>query len=140
MIPNYRRRDIGKDLFNFTLEKFGSLVSNGIGLLMEIQKESGLHPDESAIRKNRISFYTLLGSKVLVGVNYLLPPLHYGVEPEEMHLMIKPLTDIRQLSKASVIRFVRAIYSTIYEYPHDDLLHKITKEMQAKIMLRTLVE
>ncbi|MGC2570469.1 MAG: GNAT family N-acetyltransferase [Candidatus Nitrosopolaris sp.] len=140
VIPNYRGRDIGKDLFNFTLEKFGSLVSNGIGLLMEIQKESGLHPEESAIRKNRISFYTLLGSKVLVGVNYLLPPLHYGVEPEEMHLMIKPLTNIRQLSKASVIRFVRAIYSTIYEYPHDDLLHKITKEMPAKIMLRTLAE
>jgi hypothetical protein len=65
---------------------------------------------------------------------------HYGVEPEEMHLMIKPLTDIRQVSKASVIRLVRAIYSTIYQYPHDDLLHKISQEMPTKIMLRMLVE
>lgn len=138
VIPSYRGKDVGKDLFNFTLEKFGSLVFNGIGLLMEIQKEEGLLPGESAIRKNRISFYTLLGSKVLVGVNYLLPPLQCGVEVEEMYLMIRPLRDIRQLSKASVIRFVHAIYSTIYQYPSDNLLHKISQEMPAKIMLRTL--
>jgi hypothetical protein len=80
---------------------------------MEIQKEEGLLPEDSAIRKNRISFYTLLGSKVLVGVNYLLPPLQCDVGVEEMYLMIRPLRDIRQLSKASVIRFVHAIYSTI---------------------------
>ncbi len=139
VIPSYRGKDVGKDLFNFTLEKFGFLVFNGIGLLMEIQKEEGLLPEENAIRKNRISFYALLGSKVLVGVNYRLPPLRYGVGVEEMYLMIRPLRDIRQLSKASVIRFVRAIYSTIYQYPSDNLLHKISQEMPAKIiMLRTL--
>lgn len=138
VIPSYRGKDVGKDLFNFTLEKFGFLVFNGIVLLMEIQKEEGLLPEDSAIRKNRISFYTLLGSKVLVGVNYLLPPLECDAGVEEMYLMIRPLRDIRQLSKASVIRFVHAIYSTIYQYPSDNLLHKISQEMPAKIMLRTL--
>jgi Acetyltransferase (GNAT) family len=90
VIPSYRGKYVGKDLFNFTLEKFGFLVFNGIGLLMEIQKEEGLLPEDSAIRKNRISFYTLLGSKVLVGVNYLLPPLQCDVGVEEMYLMIRP--------------------------------------------------
>src|SRR4249919_1736558 len=30
IIPNYQRSGIGKELFQFTLEKFGSLVSNGV--------------------------------------------------------------------------------------------------------------
>lgn len=140
VIPSYRGKGVGKDLFNFTLGKFGFLVFNGIGLMMEIQKEKGMFPQESVIRKKRISFYTQLGSKMLVGVNYLLPPFLCGVEVEEMYLTIRPLRDIRQLSKASIIGFVRAIYSTIYQYPSDNLLHKISQEMPTKIMLRTLAE
>ena len=32
-------------------------------------------------------------------VNYLLPPIWYGIEPEEMYLMIKPLNEIHYLPK-----------------------------------------
>ncbi|MFZ0896982.1 MAG: GNAT family N-acetyltransferase [Candidatus Nitrosopolaris sp.] len=99
VIPNYRRRGIGEELFKFTLEKFGSLVSNGIGLLIEIQRENVLDPEESVVRKNRISFYTLLGAKVLKGVNYLLPPMRNGGEAEEMYLMIRPLGEVHLFQK-----------------------------------------
>jgi hypothetical protein len=37
--PNYQRRGIGKELFEFTFEEFRSKVSNGIGLLIEVQRK-----------------------------------------------------------------------------------------------------
>jgi GNAT superfamily N-acetyltransferase len=138
VIRNYRRRGIGEELFNFTLEEFDSLVFNGIGLLMEIQREHVLDPEESVIRKNRISFYTLLGAKILEGVNYLLPPMRNGVEAEEMYLMIRPLGEVHHLSKASVVRYIRAIYSTIYQYHSNNLLDRISEKLPAQIMLRTM--
>jgi hypothetical protein len=59
VIPSYRGKGVGNDLFNFTLRKFGFLVLNGIWLV----KEKGLLPEESAIRKNRISFLYAVGFK-----------------------------------------------------------------------------
>jgi GNAT superfamily N-acetyltransferase len=135
VIPNYRRRGIGEKLFKFTLQKFNALVSNGIGLLIEIQKETVLDPEESVIRKKRISFYTSLGAKVLEGVNYLLPPMRNGGEAEEMYLMIRPLWEVHHLSKASVVKYISAIYSTIYQYHYNYLLERITQKLPAKIVL-----
>jgi GNAT superfamily N-acetyltransferase len=140
VIPNYRRRGIGEELFKFTLEKCGSLVSNGIGLLIEIQRENVLDPEESVVRKDRISFYTLLGAKVLEGVNYLLPPMRNGGEAEEMYLMIRPLGEVHHLSKASVVRYIRAIYSTIYQYHSNNLLDRIAQKLPAKIMLYAMTD
>jgi hypothetical protein len=90
---------------------------------------------KSVVRKNRISFYTLLGAKVLEGVNYLLPPMRNGGETEEMYLTIRPLVEVHHLSKSSVVRYIRAIYSTIYQYHSNNLLDRISQMLPAKIML-----
>jgi GNAT superfamily N-acetyltransferase len=110
-----QRKGIGTQLFNYTLKKFKSYVHNGIGLLMEIQKENGRDRQESVARKKRICFYMRLGAKILGGVNYLLPPLQHGVEAEEMYLMLRPLVDISHLSRESVVRYIEAIYLRIYQ-------------------------
>lgn len=138
IIPNYRRRGIGEDLFKFTFEKFGSLVSNGIGLLMEIQRQNVLDSEESLVRKNRIRFYTRLGAKVLEGVNYLLPPVRNGIEAEEMYLMIRPLGEVHYLSRASVVKYIRAIYSTIYQYHTNTLLERTLQKLPTRITLCTM--
>ena len=138
VIPNYQRKGIGIELFNFTLEKLSLYVSNGIGLLMEIQKEDAPDPQEIVARKNRIKFYKIAGAKILDGVNYLLPPQN-GSIPEEMYLMIRPLVEIPFLSKESVVQFIDAIYSRIYQYQNNDLLDKISQNLSATIMLRDIV-
>jgi predicted N-acetyltransferase YhbS len=104
VIPTYQRQGIGKKLFDFTLEKLSSVISNGIGLMMEIQRENVQDLQEVFLRKNRIKFYMNLGAKILDGADYLLPPLQYGIEPEEMYLLLRPFSEIHYLSKQSVIR------------------------------------
>jgi GNAT superfamily N-acetyltransferase len=133
VIPNYRRRGIGEGLFKFTFEKFGSLVSNGIGLLMEIQRQNVLDSEESLVSKNRIRFYTRLGAKVL-GVNYLLPPVRNGIEAEEMYLMIRPLGEVHYLSRATVVKYIPAIYSTIYQYHTNTLLERTLQKLPTRTM------
>jgi len=135
--PNYQRRGIGKDLFTYTLQWCSSQIVNIIGLLMEIQKENVPDLHESLIRKNRISFYARLGAKVLDGVNYLLPSQDNG-EPEEMYLMIAPLTELHSLPKCSVIQYVSMIYSTIYQYKDNDLLNITFSHLPTTIMLRDI--
>jgi GNAT superfamily N-acetyltransferase len=135
--PNLQRRGIGKDLFRFTLQWCSSQIVNIIGLLMEIQKENVPDLRENRIRKNRISFYARLGAKVLDGVNYLLPSQDNS-EPEEMYLMIAPLTEIKYLPKSSVIQYVRSLYSTIYQYKDNDLLNITFNNLPKIIMLRDI--
>jgi GNAT superfamily N-acetyltransferase len=135
--PNLQRRGIGKNLFRFTLQWCSSQIVNIIGLLMEIQKENVPDQRERHIRKNRISFYARLGAKVLDGVNYLLPSQDNS-EPEEMYLMIAPLTEINCLPKSSVIQYVSSLYSTIYQYKDNDLLNITFNNMPSVIMLRDI--
>ena len=136
VIPNYQRKGIGNELFNFTLERFSSNISNGIGLLMEVQKENVPDLRESITRKNRIEFYLRVGAKILDGVDYLLPPLQHGFEAEEMYLMIRPLVKIPYLTKESAVQYINAIYSTVYQYEKDDMLEKISQKLPSRIMLR----
>jgi hypothetical protein len=136
VISNYQRKGIGNELFNFTLERFSSSISNGIGLLMEVQKENVPDLRESITRKNRIKFYLRVGAKILDGVNYLLPPLQHGFEAEEMYLMIRPLVEIPYLTKESAVQYINAIYSTVYQYEKDDMLEKISQKLPSRIMLR----
>lgn len=140
--PSFRRQGVGKEIFNFTFEKLCSIITNGIGLLIEIQKENNLLDlQEITIRKNRIGFYNKLGVKLLDKVNYLLPPIYPSnkEEVEEMYLLIKPIKEIYYLSKEQVIRYINIIYSTIYKYYDNDLLDKISSNIAEKIILRSLV-
>lgn len=79
-----------------------------------------------------------LGVKILNKVNYLIPPLQGGTHPEEMYLMISPLSpqETIYLSKKDVLDYIQAIYITIYEYKDDDLLYKISQEIPEIIELR----
>lgn len=136
--PSYRGQGVGQKIFNFTFKKLSSIIPNGIGLLIEIQKENILDQQEMTIRKNRIRFYRTLGVKLLDKVNYLLPPIHQASKDEEMYLMIKPIEKKYYLLKDQVIQYIHNIYSTIYKYTGNDLLDTISFNMPEKIILRSL--
>ena len=124
VIREFQGKGIGSKLFNFTFEIFSSRISDGIGLLMEIQKDNILNIKENGIRKDRIKFYKNLGCKFLHGINYLLPS-QIGGQPEEMYLMIKPIKNIKSLSKFDIFKIVNAIYSKIDDYKTDILIDKV---------------
>jgi len=136
--PSFRCRGIGKELFNFTFEKVVSIISNGIGLLIEIQQENIFDQQEKNIRKNRIQFYSTLGVKLLDKVNYLLPAIHSGTKEEEMYLMIKPIKKIDYLSKEQISIYIRKIYHVVYQYFDNDLIDRTLSKMPEKIMLISL--
>jgi GNAT superfamily N-acetyltransferase len=139
--PNFQRQGLGKEIFEGTFEKFVSSIPGGIGLLMEIQREDAPNLQEREIntRKHRIRFYVNMGAKILEGVNYLLPPIHHGNEPEEMYLMIKPVNQIDYLPKEYVLQYIETIYSTIYQYQARDLLDTISRESSNRIILGDVV-
>ena len=124
VIREFQGKGIGSKLFNFTFELFCSRISDGIGLLMEIQKDNILNIKENEIRKDRIKFYKNLGCKFLHGINYLLPS-QLGGQPEEMYLMIKQIKNIKSLSKFDIFKIVNAIYSKIDDYKTDILIDKV---------------
>lgn len=136
--PNYQRQGLGREIFEGTFKKFASDMRDGIGLAMEIQRVDApkLLEGEIGLRKNRIRFYMKMGAKILEGVNYFLPPMQSGIEPEEMYLMIKPIDDeMRYLPKESVLQYIEAIYSTIYQYQDKNLLDTISQLCPNKIIL-----
>jgi GNAT superfamily N-acetyltransferase len=139
--PNYKRQGLGKEIFKDTLEKFMSDTPDGIGLLMEIQREDApnLQEREINVRKHRLRFYSNMGAKILEGVNYLLPPIQHDFEPEQMYLMIKPVNQIDYLPKEYVLQYIETIYSTIYQYQAKDLLNTISQELPNRIVLSDMV-
>jgi GNAT superfamily N-acetyltransferase len=139
--PNYKRQGLGKEIFKDTLEKFMSDTPDGIGLLMEIQREDApnLQEGEINVRKHRLRFYSNMGAKILEGVNYLLPPIQHDFEPEQMYLMIKPVNQIDYLPKEYVLQYIETIYSTIYQYQAKDLLDTISRELPNRIVLSDMV-
>lgn len=124
IINEFQRKGIGTKLFSFTFKIFSSKIPDGIGLLMEIQKDNVQKISENEVRKRRIKFYKNLGCKCLNGINYLLPS-QIGGHPEEMYLMIKPIKNINSLSRDNVFEFVNAIYSKIYNYKSENLTNKV---------------
>lgn len=130
VIPNLRGQDIGNNLFNFTL-KFRSIVSNGVDLMMEVQKDNARNL-QGTLRKKRIKFYLQLGGKILDDVNYLLSPITIGVDPREMYLIMRALKQINYLSKQNIIAFIEAVYSTLYQYQGKDLLYKTGPKQSGK--------
>ena len=136
--PAFRGHGIGKELFNFTFEKVVSIISSGIGLLIEVQRENIIDLQEKDIRKNRIHFYSTLGVKLLDKVKYLLPAIHSNTKEEEMYLMIKPFEKIEYLSKEQVSIYIRKIYHIVYRYFDNDLIDKTLSRMPEKINLISL--
>ncbi len=130
----HQGRGIGSKLFRYTLERFRAEVTNPTGLLLEVQKEDVNDSAERRKRIDRIRFYARLGAKILVGVNYRLPPQH-GSDPEETYLMIVPLKNLRSLSKNSILEFVKAVYSRVYRYQSDDLLDMVARDLPRTIRI-----
>jgi len=133
--PNHQRRGIGKNLFRFMAQWCSTQPYSVIGLLMEIQKEDVADKHEKVKRMDRIRFYVGLGAKVLDGVKYMLPSQDNS-KMEETYLMIAPLTELHSLTKSSVIKYVSAMYSTIYQYENNELLSTTFKGLPEAIMLR----
>jgi GNAT superfamily N-acetyltransferase len=137
--PTYRRQGHGKELFNYTFEKFCTVLPKGIGLFIEVQKEDdSTEPQEMLVRKNRLRFYGDLGARLLYKVRYMLPPVYPGIDMEEMHLMIKPLGRLSYLSKETVISVISNIYSTIYQYYSNDLINRLSEDSPEKVMFHPI--
>ncbi|HEX5519940.1 MAG TPA: GNAT family N-acetyltransferase [Candidatus Nitrosocosmicus sp.] len=137
--PAFRSQGLGKKTFKFTYEKLVTIIPNGIGLVMEVQKENDLDKEGKDARKNRIKFYNSLEVKLLDKVNYFLPQIHSGTKEEEMHLMIKPLVKTDYLTREQVFMCIENIYRTIYQYHNNDLADKIFYNTPEKIILRSLL-
>jgi GNAT superfamily N-acetyltransferase len=135
--PNFQRGGIGKKLFEFTDNKFNHLISDNIGMLLEVPKETVSDLDERLRRKRRIRFYSKLGVKVLRGVNYLLP-IQIDGDVEEMYLMIKLSKNITWIPKKSIANFINSIYSDLYEYRKSDLLDKTIDNLPDHIDIEEL--
>ena len=91
---------------------------------MEIQKDNVQIIKENEIRKRRIKFYKISVANFFMALTTCFPS-QIGGQPEEMHLMIKPIKNINSLSRYNVIKFVNAIYSKIYDYKADNLIDKV---------------
>lgn len=135
--PNFQRSGIGRKLFEFTDNKFNHLISDNIGMLLEVPKETVSDLDERLRRKRRIRFYSKLGVKVLRGVNYLLP-IQIDGDVEEMYLMIKLSKNITWIPKKSIANFINSIYSDLYEYRKSDLLDKTIDNLPDHIDIEEL--
>jgi GNAT superfamily N-acetyltransferase len=125
IIPEYRRKGMGTELFRRTLNRFKRMCPNSVGLFLEVQKEDVGDLVERRARKNRIRFYRRFGAKKVGNLDYLLPPQH-GTKPEEMHLMIVPTVKVKSLSKEYLLNLIKTTYVEVYGYRKDDLLKKFS--------------
>ena len=121
VVHEYRQKGIGKRLFTYTLDELRKYLVAPIGLLIEVQKEGD--SDNRDTNKKRIKFYADLGAKLIEDICYLIP-VQYTLNSKEMHLMMWPFKELSYVTKDSLIQYVRAIYSIIYEYPKNDLLER----------------
>ena len=85
--------------------------------------------------EKEIKFYKNLRCKFFQDINSLLPS-QIGGQPEEMHLMIKPIKNINSLSRYNVIKFVNAIYSKIDDYKANNLIDKVFYNSQDPVYIQ----
>lgn len=134
IIPEYRRKGLGTELFRRTLNRFKRICPHSIGLFLEVQNEDFDDLVERRIRKNRIGFYRRFGAKKVGNLDYLLPPQH-GTRPEEMHLMIVPTKKVKSLSREYLLGLIKTIYAKVYGYRKDDLLKKFSRTKMSNLPL-----
>jgi GNAT superfamily N-acetyltransferase len=137
VITNFRRRGIGRSLFEFIHEDLNRLIPENIGMLLEVPMENVFDSDEQLIRKKRIQFYSRLGVKVLKGVDYLLP-LQRDKGIEEMYLMIKPSKNVTSMTKESLADFIHSVYVNVYDYKETDLLTKTVTNLPEIVEIEEL--
>jgi GNAT superfamily N-acetyltransferase len=137
VITNFRRRGIGRSLFEFTNEELNRLIPENIGMLLEVPMENVFDSDEQLIRKKRIQFYSRLGVRVLKGVDYLLP-LQRDKDKEEMYLMLKPSKNVTSMTKESVADFIHSVYVNVYDYKETDLLTKTVTNLPEIVEIEEL--
>ena len=132
--PEYQGKGIGSIIFWHNIHELESKISRPIGLFLEVQREDGVDAIEAIRRKRRLGFYTKLGVRLLEGVNYLIPPQH-GSEPEKTYLMILPLKKVSFFTKEKVVKYIKAIYDSVYGYFENDLIDKISYSLPSRIKI-----
>jgi hypothetical protein len=53
----YRDRGMGSMLFKYTLNAAKWLVTNSIGVILEVEREKITEPDKNGFRRRRVKFY-----------------------------------------------------------------------------------
>ena len=114
----YRNRGVGSNLFRYTINTSKRLVTNSIGLIFEVERESTIEHNKHGLRHRRVLFYKRHGAKALDNVHFMLPDLHGG-KPLDMYLMIIPNRELAYLEKGFVFRVIKSIYLSMYNY-HDE--------------------
>jgi ribosomal protein S18 acetylase RimI-like enzyme len=131
----YRDRSVGSNLLRYTLNASRRLVTNSIGVIFEVGRESTIEHDKNGFSHRRVRFYRRHGAKAFDNVHYMLPDLHEG-KPQDMYLMIIPNRELPYLEKSIVSRIIKSIYLTMYHYHDDsDLLDFTTEGLPPTIRL-----
>ena len=100
----YRNRGVGCNLFRYTINTSKRLVTNSIGLIFEVERESTIEHNKHGLRHRRVLFYKRHGAKALDNVHCMLPDLH---------------RELAYLEKGFVFRVIKSIYLSMYNY-HDE--------------------
>ena len=131
--PKCRGIGIGSQLFSLTLEHLHESIGPQADMFIEVDSEKNELPlHENAARKMRLKFYRKLGAKMITD-RYLIP--HFdGSEPEEMYLMIKPVSERHFFEREQLIEYVGAIHKRVYRYG-TDLADKMTLALPKTIQL-----
>lgn len=131
----YRDRGIGSNLLKYTLNASRRFVTNSIGVIFEVERESTIEHVKSGFRYRRVKFYRRHGARAFDNVQYMLPDLHGG-KHQDMYLMIIPNRKLVYLKKSIVLRIIKSIYLTMYHYHDDsDLLDLTIEDLPPTIRL-----
>lgn len=108
---SFRGGGIGSTLFLHAVE----MARNGRGdvaMLLEVDSDREATADRE-IRRRRQAFYQRLGCLRIEGLDYVLP-LDTGHAPPLMDLLILPPPDGAVIRRATLERWLRTIYVTVY--------------------------
>jgi GNAT superfamily N-acetyltransferase len=106
----FRNQGIGSAFLRYALDLLKARSSNE-QLFLEV--ENPACGDNREQRQRRVGFYRRLGTKVLEGVRYVLPPLS-GDQPTEMVLMVFPKPGLERLPGTVVRELILRVYHELY--------------------------
>jgi hypothetical protein len=116
----FRGGGIGSGLFRAAVD---ALAGEGCAgpLLIEVEAPVGDDAAERALQERRRTFYRRLGCRRIAGLEYVLPLRAVSGLPPPMHLFAHvPAPDV-PLSRVTLERALRVIYSRVYGEDADDL-------------------
>lgn len=112
-----RSGGLGATLFGETC-RLVDQAAPGRTCVLEVDKPPANAPADD-VRRRRLRFYRRNGCHILQSLDYILPLDHAGTPPP-MLLMVRGKAAGDEISKETVVGWLRAIYSGVYGVPATD--------------------